>query len=75
MDVQIEYVEKTRSISQPQSNPNDESTAFTSYFGSEFDKTTVTHPGQRVEGSSSNQDSLPAEVFLCGVITENYEEV
>jgi hypothetical protein len=56
-------------------NPNDESTAFTSCFGSEFEKTTVTHPNQRDSGSSSNQGSLPAEVVLCGVITENYDEV
>ncbi len=56
-------------------NPNDESTAVTSCFGSEFDKTTVTHPNQRGSGSSSNQGSLPAEVILRGVIAENYEEV
>ncbi len=56
-------------------NPNDESTAFTSCFGSEFDKTTVTHPNQRGSGSLSNQGSLPAEVFLCGAISERYEEV
>ena len=45
-------------------NPNDESTAFASYFGSEFDKTTVTNPNQRNSDSSSNQrqGSLPAEV-------------
>ena len=55
-------------------NPTDESTAFASCFGSEFDKTTVTHPNQRGSDSSSNQGSLPAEV-LCGVIAENYEEV
>jgi hypothetical protein len=56
-------------------NPNDESTAFASCFGSEFEKTTVTHPGQLDSGSSSNQGSFPAEVVLCGVIAENYEEV
>ena len=46
-------------------------------FGSEFEKTTVTYPNQRDSGSSSNQaqDSLPAEVVVCGVITEDYEEV
>jgi hypothetical protein len=55
-------------------NPNDESTAFTSCFGSEFEKTTVTQPNQRNSDSSSNQGSLPAEVF-CGTIAENYEEV
>jgi hypothetical protein len=56
-------------------NPNDESTAFASYLGSDFDKTTVTHPNQRGSGSLSNQGSFPAEVFLCGVIEEHYEEV
>ena len=55
-------------------NPNDESTAFASRFGSEFEKTTVTHSCQRSSGSSLNQDRLPAEVF-CGMIAENYEEV
>ena len=52
-------------------------TAFASCFGSEFEKTTVTHPGQLESGSSSNQaqGSLPAEVVVCGVITEDYEEV
>ena len=56
-------------------NHNDESTAFASCFGSEFEKTTVTHPSQRNSGSSSNQGSFPAEIVLCGVIAENYEEV
>jgi hydroxymethylpyrimidine/phosphomethylpyrimidine kinase len=56
-------------------NPNDESTAFASCFGSEFEKTTVTHPSQRNSDSSSNQGSLPVEIVLCGVIAENYEEV
>ncbi len=58
-------------------NPIDESTAFASCFGSEFDKTTVTHPNQRNSDSSSNQGSLPTEVVvLCGVVAENnYEEV
>jgi hypothetical protein len=57
-------------------DPNDESTAFASCVGSEFEKTTVTHHSyQRDSGSSSNQGSLPAEVVLCGMIAENYEEV
>ncbi len=56
-------------------NPNDESTAFASCFGSEFEKTTVTYPNQRNSGTLSNKGSLPAEVVVCGVITEDYEEV
>jgi hypothetical protein len=55
-------------------NPNDESTAFASYCGSEFDKTTVTHPSKRGSDSPTNQ-GFPAQVVLCGVIAENYEEV
>jgi hypothetical protein len=55
-------------------NPNDESTALASYFGSEFEKTTATHPNQRGSGPSSNQ-GFPAEVVVCGVIAENYKEV
>ncbi len=62
----------------PYRNPNDESTAFASCFGSEFEKTTATYPGQLESGSSSNQaqGSFPEEVVVvCGVIAENYEEV
>jgi hypothetical protein len=56
-------------------NPNDdESTAFASCLGSEFDKTTVTHPSQCDSSSSSNQRNF-AEVGLCEVIAENNEEV
>ena len=55
-------------------NPNDESTAFASSFGSDFEKTTVTHPCQRSSGSSLNQETLPTEVVLCGVIEDNYYE-
>ena len=46
-------------------NNHDESTAFASCFGSEYDKTTVTHPSQRGAGSSSNQGNFPEEVVLC----------
>src|SRR6056300_1070455 len=56
-------------------NPTDESTAFASYFGSAFSKTTATHPNQSNVSASVNQGSLPAEVVVCGVIAENYEEV
>ena len=56
-------------------NPTDESTAFTSCFGSEFDKTTLTHPNQRTPAASASQTSVPEEVAVCVVVTENYEEV
>ncbi len=66
----VEYVGDTEAYH----NPNDESTV-TSCFGSEFEKTTTTHPNQRNSESSSNQGSLPTEVVLCRVIAENYDEV
>ena len=56
-------------------NPADESTAFTSCFGSEFDKTTLTHPNQRIPAASATQDSIPEQVVVCGVIAENLVEV
>ena len=57
-------------------NPTDESTAFTSYFGSEFDKTTLNHPNQRNSAASTSQDSVPAEVAVCVVIANtNHVEV
>ena len=56
-------------------NLTDESTAFASCFGSEFEKTTATYPNQGNVSASMIQDSLPAEVVVCGVITENNEEV
>ena len=54
----------------------DESTAFASCLGSEFEKTTVTHPSQRDSGSSSNQAAFPEEDipllsekrWFCGAI-------
>jgi hypothetical protein len=52
-------------------NSHDESTAFISHFGSEFDKTTLTRSNQRTA-----QVSVPEEVVVCGVVAENnYEEV
>ena len=58
-------------------NPHDESTAFTSCFGSDFDKTTLTHPTQRTPAASASQDSVPeeVEVAVCGVTTDNLTEV
>ena len=57
------------------SNSNEDSTAFTSCFGSEFDKTTLTHPNQRTPATSDTQDSVPEQVVVCGVIAENVVEV
>jgi hypothetical protein len=55
---------------------HEESTAFTSRFGSEFDKTTLTHPNQRTPDASSAQDSVPEEVAICvGIAQKYYEEV
>jgi hypothetical protein len=56
-------------------NPNDESTAFASCYGSEFEKTTATLPNRRNPAASIDQGSLPEEVVVCGVVTEHYEEV
>jgi hypothetical protein len=59
-------------------NPNDESTAFPSCYGSEFDKTTATYPYQYASADSARraqvQGSIPDEVVVCEVIG-NYEEV
>ena len=46
-------------------NPHEESTAFTSCFGSEFDKTTLTHPNQRTPTASASQVSVPEEVVIA----------
>ena len=52
---------------------NDESTAFASCLGSEFEKTTATSPNQRnPPATMMNQGSLPKEVVICGVIADNY---
>ena len=56
-------------------NPTDESTAFTSHFGSEFDKTTLTHPNQRTPAPSTSQGNVPEEVAVCVVIASNHVEV
>jgi hypothetical protein len=56
-------------------NSADESTAFVSYLGSEFEKTTVTPPNQCIPATSMNNGNLPEEVVVCGVVTEHYEEV
>ena len=59
-------------------NPTDESTAFASCFGSEFEKTTATPNYKRdlaTKTNSASQDSVPEEVVLCRVVTDNYEEV
>jgi hypothetical protein len=55
-------------------NPHEESTAFTSCFGSEFEKTTATHPTPRASTASTSNSVVPG-VVVCSVITENYEEV
>ncbi len=60
-------------------NPNEESTAFTSCVGSEFEKTTATpHPSQTQHASTlpTRDRGLP-EVVVCNsnVVAENYEEV
>jgi hypothetical protein len=53
-------------------NNNEESTAFASCFGSEFDKTTLTHPNnQRTPTASGSQGSVPEEVTICGVIAND----
>ena len=60
-------------------NPTVESTAFPSYFGSEFEKTTATPNYKRnlaTDTNSASQDSVPEDqVVLCGVVADNYEEV
>ena len=48
-------------------NPHDESTACTSCFGSDFDKTTLTRPNQRTPATSASQSSVPKEVVVCKV--------
>ena len=56
-------------------NPHEESTAFTSCFGSEFDKTTATRLNQRTAAPSGSQDSVPEEVAVCVVIANDLVEV
>ena len=56
-------------------NPNDESTAFASCFGSGFEDTTVSYPNHLNPAASMNQGSLPEEVVVCGVVAEHFEEV
>ena len=46
-------------------NPNDESTAFASCFGSGFEDTTV--PSKPNPAASVNQGNLPEEVVVCEV--------
>ncbi len=53
----------------------DASTALTSCFGSEFEKTTATLPSRHNPVASIDQSILPEEVVVCGVVTEHYEEV
>ena len=56
-------------------NNHDESTAFASCFGSDFDKTTLTRPNQRNSAASPTQGSVPNQVVVCGVIADNHVEV
>ncbi len=53
--------------------PTDETTA--SCLGSEFDKTTLTHPNQRTPAPSTSQGSVPEQVAVCVVIANNHVEV
>jgi hypothetical protein len=46
-----------------------------SCFGSDFDKTTLTHPNHRAPAASATQDSVPEQVVVCEVITETLVEV
>jgi hypothetical protein len=56
-------------------NSHDESTAFPSCVGSEFDKTTLTHPNQRSLATLARPGSIPGEVVVCGVTAANDYEV
>ena len=56
------------------SNPNEESTAFTSCYGSELEKTTATHPIQRASAGSTSNNSVPEVVVVEGEVAQ-YEEV
>jgi hypothetical protein len=56
-------------------NPNEESTAFTSCVGSEFETTTATHPAQRASTSSTSNPVVPGVVVVCGDVRQHYEEV
>ena len=56
-------------------NPHEESTAFTSCLGSEFEKTTLTHPNQGTSVALASQGSVPPEVAVCVVIANNHVEV
>ena len=55
--------------------PNEEGCVYQAWCRSEFDKTTLTHPNQRTPAASASQTSVPEEVAVCVVVTENYEEV
>ena len=56
-------------------NPNDESTAFASCLGSEFEKTTATHSADSASRAQVQvEGSIPEEVVVCEVIG-NYVEV
>ena len=59
-------------------NPHEESTAYTSVLGSDFDKTTLTRSNQRNSAASAasvSQGSVPEEVAVCVVIANNHAEV
>jgi hypothetical protein len=56
-------------------NPHEESTAFTSRVGSDFDKTILTHSNQCTSAAFASQDSVPAEVAVCIAIANNHVEV
>ncbi len=50
--------------------------AFTSLFGSELDKTTLTHPNHRSLAAFVTRVSVPEQVVVCEVVTvENLVEV
>ncbi len=51
-------------------NHDEESTAFASCFGSEFDKTTFTHPNQRTPSASTIRGSVPEQVVISGNVAE-----
>src|SRR5210317_1869431 len=59
----------------PYRNHDEESTAFASCFGSEFDKTTFTHPNQRTPSASTIRGSVPEQVVIRGNVAENLVEV
>jgi hypothetical protein len=53
----------------------DESITFTSCFGSDFDKTTLTRPNQRTLAASASQGSVPEEVAVRVVIGSHRVEI